>query len=75
MRPLAIAVCLCLPAALCAQTCRITIHQVSSKGEKSEIIFETALRSRQECEALAKMHQPNFDPAGVRRKQVSFLWR
>jgi len=62
-------------AATKPENCRIRIRVEQVNGERHQITFGTKLASRRECERLAKMHTPNFDPERVSRKNVSFSWR
>lgn len=56
-------------------SCQITIDLEKVTGETQQIQFKSALKSKEQCKALALIHRNNFDPEKIRRKKVSFDWK
>lgn len=57
-----------------ASVCTIQISNEKYSGEKVKITFHSRLNTKQECAALAKLHQANFQGQEVKVKQVGYLW-
>lgn len=56
------------------ENCHIRILTTSRLGEKQRIVFKTRLGSKRECQKLARLHVPNFEPDRITRKEVAFKW-
>ncbi len=54
--------------------CRIDILNKKNSREKIRLQFNSKLRSKKQCQALAQMHRPNFNPAQVKYKIVNYHW-
>lgn len=54
--------------------CHIRILTLRPSGEKNRILFKTHLGSRKQCERLAELHAPNFEPDKIARKDVGYKW-
>lgn len=54
--------------------CHIEILSQKNSGEKIRIKFNSKLRTQKQCQALAKMHRPNFNPDQVKLKLVNYKW-
>jgi hypothetical protein len=60
--------------AIFAGQCSISILNERNSGEKIRIHFISKLFSQEQCRALARMHQSNFNPDEIKSKKVSFQW-
>lgn len=56
-------------------SCRIRIQLEKTNGEHQQVEFSSALKTREACQTLAKIHQKNFDPHKLKTKRVTYLWQ
>lgn len=56
------------------ENCHIRIKTLTTLGEKNRLLFKTHLNSRKQCERLAQLHTPNFEPQKIARKDVGYKW-
>ncbi|MFM8314609.1 MAG: hypothetical protein ACKOA8_10020 [Deltaproteobacteria bacterium] len=54
--------------------CFIKILNEKNSGEKITLQFSSKLKSQKQCQTLAKMHRPNFNPNLVKFKIVNYQW-
>jgi hypothetical protein len=59
---------------LWAGQCSIDIINERNSGEKVRLHFTSKLDNRQQCQKLAQMHRPNYDPNQVKLKIVTYEW-
>lgn len=57
-----------------AGKCKIEILNEKNSGEKIRFNFNSNLKSQKQCQMLANMHRPNFNPNQVKSKTVSYQW-
>lgn len=57
------------------KSCQITIHLEKKTGETQTVRFESKLKSKEHCKALAHIHRKNFDSDKIRSKKVTFVWK
>ena len=54
--------------------CHIEILNEKNSGEKIRLKFQSKLKSQKQCQELARMHRPNFNPDQIKLKQVNYRW-
>lgn len=54
--------------------CQIDILNEKNSGEKIRLKFISKLNSKKQCQVLARMHRPNFNPDQVKLKLVHYRW-
>lgn len=55
--------------------CRITVVSTKKTGEVKTRHFEMHFDSKKECEEAAKVHDTNFLPKLLAKKEVKFEWK
>jgi len=55
-------------------SCRILIHLEKHNGESQDLQFSSALKTKEACQTLARIHQRNFDSKVLKSKKVSYHW-
>lgn len=55
-------------------SCQIQIEVTPHQGVKKIVRFQSGLKSKAQCQALAQIHQKHFDDKFMRTKKVSYSW-
>lgn len=55
-------------------SCEIQIEIKPRKGSPKTIRFQAHLKTKKQCQALAKIHQRHFDQKKMASKKVSYHW-
>jgi hypothetical protein len=65
---------LVLSSPLLGGQCKIHILNKKNSGEIINLQFTSRLNSKRQCQMLAQMHRPNFNPTQIRLKTVNYQW-
>jgi len=65
---------LILSTTLFAGQCKIQIANEKNSGEIIKLQFTSKLKSKRQCQMLAQMHRPNFNPTQIKHKSVNYQW-